>query len=284
MARFTPFLGDLSGKMKGLVFAFNKAGSYVRGFRMPTDPKTGAQLNNRATFAEASTTWHSLTDAQKAAWNAFAITFFKPKMGSSGTRFSGFNAYVSLSNVVGNMNRQKGTPTFSDPSGLTGTFDEFYYGSDAPVHPLSAQIQDNAGAPISLILTDVTLNGAVGSSVVSFNLVGTTGPGPISSAPKFLDAIGDVPVGIGIVASLAIEQSQQFVHNPNLNLVAVVPPIDTLTGWASSNSISIDCPKVTDYDLRKLGYQTGNLVQFQAYLIGQNGMTQPLNGCKSVVI
>jgi len=284
MALVTFINSIFSGKIGGTVYANNKGGSYARIYKKGTDPATSAQLNNRANFTAASTTWHALTDAQKAVWNTFAITNFKPKTGNPGARFSGFNAFVSLCNVVTNAGLKSSMPTITDPVGVTATFVPFAFSQDAPTHPLSSMIKDHAGHPLGIQLYGVTLDGASGQCTADFHLMTGGVITPTTTAPTFQDAIGATPVGIAIVASLPIVQNQQFVSNPDINLVAIIPAPASLTGWTSSDSISFDCPPLADYNFRKLGYETGDTVQFKAYLIGINGQTQPLNAIKTQVV
>ena len=281
MARVTFINSILSGKLAGMVFANNKAGEYVRQYRKGTDPATVAQLANRASFTAASTSWHAMTDIQKAAWNSFAVTDFKPKVGNSGVRFSGFNAFVSLNNVILNLIPKASIATVLVPAAVTATYVSFGVSPIAPIHPLSSMIHDSYDHPLSLILTEVTLTAATGACTFSFDLLGAGGIGPQSAAPKFEDSIGATAVGIAIVASLPIVQNQMFVANPDLNLVAVMfPPL--LSGWTSSRSIQFSTDPIPGYLDRKLGYEAEQLVQFKAYLVGKNGMTQPLNAIKQM--
>ena len=135
-----------------------------------------------------------------------------------------------------------------------------------------------------MIFNSIDFTASSGLSVVRFDLIGPSGPGPIAAAPDFKDAIGNEPVGIAIVASLPITQNQQFVANPDINLVSIIKPIDTITGWTSANQIEFTVDPIGDYSTRKLGYEIDDVIQFKAYLVGQNGMTQPLNAVKAIAI
>jgi hypothetical protein len=208
---------------------------------------------------------------------------FKPKFGTSGVRYSGFNAFVSLNNVVNNMNKQTPTAEITTPAAITNTELSFLPTFNAPISGLSSNIQTSAGLPVTVFLDSINFEASTGRSDVTIGLVGPLGPGPIAAAPVFQDAIGNVPVGIAIVASLPITQNQQYVSNPEINLVAVIPPPGALTGWTSSDVIVFDCAPLSDYGNRKLGYTEEDLVQFKAYLIGQNGSTQPLNSIKTTI-
>lgn len=283
MAKITYMNGILSGKLGGLVYAFNKAGNYVRSFRQPTNANSDSQIANRANFTAAVTSWHALTDVQKQAWNSFAVSNFKPKFGTPGVRFSGFNAFVSLNNVVNNMNSLISTVTITDPSAVTFTDLNFLPQVDAPAGPLSSMIQTSAGLPLQLSLTSANYVNTSGELTAQFTMIGPTGPGPIATAPNFIDSISDVPVGIAIVASSPIVQNNQYAPNPELNLVGIVPIIDTITGWSTSPTIEFEISALSSFGKKKLGYTAGDIVSFKAYLVGQNGMTQPLNSVKGNV-
>jgi hypothetical protein len=111
MAKVTFGDATLSGKLGSRVFAYNKAGFYDRQYRKPTDPSTGAQIDNRANFGSAVTAWHGLTDAQKGAWNIFAATVFKPKFPTLGVAYSGLRRRVFTSAIppVARKNRSRAT-------------------------------------------------------------------------------------------------------------------------------------------------------------------------------
>lgn len=97
-------LGELSGKMGGLVFARNKGGAYVRQYAIPINPNTVAQVNARALFGASVANWHSLTPAQKANWENYAQQIYQPLNNANGATFSGINAFTALSAVVANAN------------------------------------------------------------------------------------------------------------------------------------------------------------------------------------
>lgn len=61
-----------SGSQAGTTASRNRYGQYNRTRAMPTQPRSAAQVQVRAWLAAVSQAWGSLTDAQRAAWNAFA--------------------------------------------------------------------------------------------------------------------------------------------------------------------------------------------------------------------
>lgn len=67
--------GDIRGKIGSSVFSRNKGGAYVRTKVTPVNPRTAKQQQVRQNFGQNSKAWSgTLTDAQRAAWNAFAAS------------------------------------------------------------------------------------------------------------------------------------------------------------------------------------------------------------------
>lgn len=65
-----------SGKINGHVLAKNRYGAYMRTKVTPTNPKTSAQVAQRARLAEFAQKWRTLTEEQRSAWNG-AVDSYK---------------------------------------------------------------------------------------------------------------------------------------------------------------------------------------------------------------
>lgn len=61
-----------SGSQANTVASRNRFGQYNRNRATPTQPRTAAQIAVRATLTSNSQAWRDLSDANRAAWNAFA--------------------------------------------------------------------------------------------------------------------------------------------------------------------------------------------------------------------
>ena len=73
MAKITMSIaGTASGKMGGLVFSRNKYGQYLRQRVKPVNPRSAKQTAQRSLMAGSSAQWKSLTDLERAAWQALA--------------------------------------------------------------------------------------------------------------------------------------------------------------------------------------------------------------------
>jgi len=104
MAKFTPFLGNISGKISANVFARNKGGNYIRAHRAPTNPNSPAQQRARASFGASSRLWSGLSASLKSAWNSFAASGFSPKKPTPGVVYSGAAALASHANQISAIN------------------------------------------------------------------------------------------------------------------------------------------------------------------------------------
>lgn len=74
MAIFTPgpMAGQISGRVGSVVFSHNRGGTYVRNGTIPIKIMSEAALAAKARLATSSNAWQALTDAQRAAWVAWA--------------------------------------------------------------------------------------------------------------------------------------------------------------------------------------------------------------------
>lgn len=69
------YLGDpQSGSRRNDTYSRNRYGQYVRNRSIPVNPQTSYQGTVRAAFGAAAQAWASLTNAQRASWEAYAST------------------------------------------------------------------------------------------------------------------------------------------------------------------------------------------------------------------
>ena len=93
---FSAIVADARKKVGGNVFTKNRAGAVVRRKVSPVQPRTSAQLQVRASFTALSKSWATLTDSQRAGWNALAAQYpHKDKFGASHT-LTGLQMYQKL--------------------------------------------------------------------------------------------------------------------------------------------------------------------------------------------
>lgn len=89
-----------SGSMGGLTASHNRYGKYFREKVVPVNPNTVRQTSVRNSLATLAIRWkQTLTEAQRSAWNTYAInTPVTDKMGASQT-ITGLNWYVACNSL-----------------------------------------------------------------------------------------------------------------------------------------------------------------------------------------
>jgi hypothetical protein len=118
MAKFTagPTVGQVSGSVGGLTFSHNRGGQYMRRRAVPVTSTTPAALAAKATLADATAAFQSLTANQRLAWKEWALS--NPVTDSLGQRITltGHAAYVGNR---ARMVRAALTPLTSPPTDPT---------------------------------------------------------------------------------------------------------------------------------------------------------------------
>src|SRR3954467_9106497 len=93
------FLGDpRSGSYQGLTASRNRFGQYMRTRASPVQPRTTAQLNQRARMTTNAAAWRGLTDAQRAGWLSLGLAITRTDSLGSSYDMNGFMAYCSVNN------------------------------------------------------------------------------------------------------------------------------------------------------------------------------------------
>ena len=98
MAKFTPsaLVDQIRNKVGGIVFTHLKTGPMVRRRIAPTQPRSSRQTSVRTNLTDLAKYWAAtLSDAQRAAWNALAAQVRSTdSIGNKGT-LSGIQLFVS---------------------------------------------------------------------------------------------------------------------------------------------------------------------------------------------
>jgi hypothetical protein len=266
MGKVTFINAIVSGKVGGSVYARNKGGYYVRQWTKPTDPASTAQLQSRGSFGAASALWHGLTDVKKAQWNGYAISNFTAKHTVPGVLYSGNQAFISLRNTAQTGTRLKRTTVFTAPA-VTPTFTGFIPSTVAPATNFSSAILDSASLPLNQLFNSCTLTSlGVFTAVMGFDRITPVG------SPVWRDPIGQIRSGLVFYASNPLSQQQQFVNNPEFQIVGLMAPPTVATGWTATPTFSISMSAADlPYTQRKIWYSVGDIVQVTAYAIGEGG-------------
>lgn len=93
-------IGQLSGKLGGMVFSRNAGGDYVRAGVKGTNPQTQSQLRARNAFASVTTLFRTLSSAEKSQWQEFADNWYSPREGGNTGQFSAYNAFIALRSTI----------------------------------------------------------------------------------------------------------------------------------------------------------------------------------------
>jgi hypothetical protein len=166
---------DARGSVGGSVFSRNTAGAYARARTKPINPNTPLQSQVRANFGVNSKAWSgTLTQAQNAAWTAFAQG--NPQVNRLGASIvlSGLAMYNKLNQVLAQLGS---APELDPPADL----------SVIPLAPVLSLAVDRTADTITL--TTAAQAVTAGSKYYIFATPAVAGgKKPPASAYRFLEA------------------------------------------------------------------------------------------------
>lgn len=87
-----------SGSYAGLTSSRNRFGQYMRSRATPVQPRTVAQLNQRARMTTNAAAWRGLTSAQRAGWNDLGLSISRTDALGQSYTLNGFMAFCSVNN------------------------------------------------------------------------------------------------------------------------------------------------------------------------------------------
>lgn len=96
LIKYASIVAEARGKLNGVVFARNRGGAYMRNKVSPTQPRTPAQVNVRQQMSSLAQSWRTLTDVQRGAWNALALSTVATNVFKDAKSLSGMNLYSRL--------------------------------------------------------------------------------------------------------------------------------------------------------------------------------------------
>jgi len=101
MAKFiSHIVTGASGSVGGTTYAKNRNGLYLRAKTAPSQPRSAAQDNVRASFTGSAQAWRGLTEAQRAGWHALgAQVTTTDALGQSST-LTGSQMHLALNGVL----------------------------------------------------------------------------------------------------------------------------------------------------------------------------------------
>lgn len=87
-----------SGSAAGDTFSRNRWGQYMRRRSAPVQPRTPAQLNQRARMTTNAAAWRGITDAQRAGWLDLGLMITRTDSLGQSYDLNGFAAFCSVNN------------------------------------------------------------------------------------------------------------------------------------------------------------------------------------------
>lgn len=87
-----------SGSYQGLTSSRNAFGQYVRTRASPVQPRTVAQLNQRARMTTNAAAWRALTANQRAGWTSLGLSISRTDALGQTYTLNGFMAFCSVNN------------------------------------------------------------------------------------------------------------------------------------------------------------------------------------------
>lgn len=121
--KFGSIVTDGSGKLGGHVYSKNRGGNYIRTNKVPSNPRTAAQILARSRFGIASSGWKELSELQRNAWAEFAVNNpFTDSLGDQ-RHLSASSAYTRSANNLLNVGKSPITIPADVNEGIT--FDLF---------------------------------------------------------------------------------------------------------------------------------------------------------------
>jgi hypothetical protein len=138
--KFSALISDMRNKLNGSVFAKNRGGNYLRTKVTPVNPQSVAQTAARVLLTTYSQSWRTLTEAQRASWNAAVNSWSTTDVFGDIKNPTGLQLYIRL-NV--NIELAGGTP-LTEPPVPAGV---------EPVLDLSVDVDDSSQ---SVTLSDIT--------------------------------------------------------------------------------------------------------------------------------
>lgn len=196
--KFGSIVTDGSGKLGGHVYSKNRGGNYIRTNKVPSNPRSAAQILARSRFGQASAGWKGLTEIQRAAWAEFAAN--NPYSDSLGDQrhLSASSAYTRSANNLMNVDKAPlATPVDVDE---TITFTEFQAGfastGTAEIELNNVDISNMGGARL-LVKASPAFPASQKYAANKLRIVGSYDASDIDAASQILDFSVNYTANIG---------------------------------------------------------------------------------------
>lgn len=278
-------IGQLSGKMGGMVFSRNKGGAYVRAGVTGINPQTIGQLQARNAFGAVSTLFRGLSSAEKTFWQEWADNYYSPRGGGNVGQFSGYNAFIALRSAVQQSVRLGRVGVLSVdgilPAGGTTTL-EFTPMPETPIATtLLPAVKTTAGD--SALLTLVDANVSVNGDTKIFLSVS-------EDTPLALDNIVDIngnELGFAVYISNGNPSDNMSYNNPEAHCLGFAYPIvvtDPSSDLAAVNQLAVYINWGSNLGRYKRFPLLNEYVVVTAYVINKYGMFSKIGESETKII
>jgi hypothetical protein len=205
-------LGDLSGKIGGVVFSNNKAGSIVRKRVRGTNPRTAAQTAARQKFGVGSGAWDALSNSEQGNYRDFAKSGYRPFSKQNKGNFTGAQAFRSVNTVVQNAIAKYLVAVFAHGTGpevpLVHTDSMPAVDPNAPVASVNATIANGVGSFKFLSISNMVLKD---NYTIKFDL-NFEPSSPAFAGDQFIDSNG-IDFGLSLYCSPRVKKEGSSVSN-----------------------------------------------------------------------
>lgn len=115
-------VGEISGRVGGIVYSHNAGGMYIRNGSIPINPSTSYRDAVKALFTSASKFWTTLASADRTAWSEWASTIsWTNRLGASISLSGQMAAIQCNARILGVGGTMISVPTLTAaPSNISG--------------------------------------------------------------------------------------------------------------------------------------------------------------------
>lgn len=197
---------DVRGSLNGSTFSRNRGGAIVRTKVSPVQPGTARQLAQRAIFSNNTKAWQSLTQANMAAWIAWALINKVTDVFGNQLTLSGINSYLKINATLQTF----GLPVIAAPP--------------APPGPPGANAASVTGVAATNTIT-ITWSSALlgGEQYQIWSTAGfSAGARPTQTAFRLADNITGVAAAMtAIVVPGTLNPKLAFIAGQNVSILVV---------------------------------------------------------------
>jgi len=272
-------IGELSGKLGGMVFSRNKSGAIVRANVKGINPRTVAQLKARQAFKYASVLFRNVSNTNKVLWQEFADNYYNPKNGTNNGQYSGYNAFMGLRNITNDASQsaENGEVGVNGAIPSEETNIDYIAMPDTPigksfVGAVVDSTTDNV-IPLSVKEAEITIDG-------NWKVVLSIGDESGYDIVDFADPNG-YEIGLGVYISYGSPDGSKEFQNINAQKLDYIKPLEKglgILGMDDAQTIEFRPISTVDISSFKRYPLVGEDVYLNVYAINKYGQMSLIGG------